>query len=231
MNSIPQNYISSIEVAEMVGKDHRHLLGDIRRYCEQLGETKIGLSDFFETSTYQSEQGKELPCYLVTEKGCEFIAHKLTGVKGTAFTAKYINKFHEMKNRLEVPQTAAGQIQLLAQGHVELEQKVDAIKTDIDDFKHDIPLFAVECDQVSHAVRVKGIETLGGKNAAAYINSTIRGKVYSDIHREIDRQFDVTTYKAIKRRQLEKAIEIIRGYVAPVALKEQIDMENAQMTF
>ena len=59
MNSIPQNYISSIEVAEMVGKDHRHLLGDIRRYCEQLGETKIGLSDFFETSTYQSEQERK----------------------------------------------------------------------------------------------------------------------------------------------------------------------------
>ena len=36
-----------------------------------------------------------LPC--ITKKGCEFIAHKLTGTKGTIFTARYINRFHEMQ--------------------------------------------------------------------------------------------------------------------------------------
>ncbi len=34
--------ISSIEVAEMVGKSHDKLLRDIRRYIEQLSLTKIG---------------------------------------------------------------------------------------------------------------------------------------------------------------------------------------------
>ena len=41
-----------------------------------------------------------MPCYQVTKKGCEFIAHKLTGVKGTAFTARYINRFHEMQEQI-----------------------------------------------------------------------------------------------------------------------------------
>lgn len=41
-----------------------------------------------------------MPCFLVTKKGCEFIAHKLTGQKGTEFTARYINRFHEMENEL-----------------------------------------------------------------------------------------------------------------------------------
>ena len=34
---------------------------------------------------------------MVTKKGCEFIAHKLTGQRGTEFTAQYINRFHEME--------------------------------------------------------------------------------------------------------------------------------------
>ncbi len=51
--------ISSIEVAEMVGKEHKELLRDIRRYCEQLGESKIALTDFFAESTYRTSQNKE----------------------------------------------------------------------------------------------------------------------------------------------------------------------------
>ena len=92
--------ITSLEVAEMVGKEHNKLLRDIREYCNQLSLSKIGQSDFFEESTYKTERGKEYPCYNVTKKGCEFIAHKLTGVKGTEFTALYINKFHTMEEQL-----------------------------------------------------------------------------------------------------------------------------------
>ena len=105
MNQIEQT-ITSIEVAEMVEKTHANLLKDIRRYCKQLGEVNIDFSDFFKESTYCTEQKKELPCYNVTKKGCEFIAHKLTGVKGTAFTARYINKFHDMEKAIKKPQAA-----------------------------------------------------------------------------------------------------------------------------
>lgn len=100
MNRIEQS-LTSMEVAEMVGKDHNKLLRDVREYCNQLSLSKIGQSDFFVESTYRTERGKEYPCYNVTKKGCEFIAHKLTGIKGTAFTARYINRFHEMEEQLQ----------------------------------------------------------------------------------------------------------------------------------
>lgn len=41
------------------------------------------------------------PCFNVTKKGCEFIAHKLTGIKETIFTAKYINRFHDMEKHIK----------------------------------------------------------------------------------------------------------------------------------
>ncbi len=90
--------ISSLEVAEMVEKEHKDLLRDIRRYCEQLNESKIALVEFFKESSYTDGKGEERPCYNVTKKGCEFIANKLTGVKGTKFTALYINRFHAMED-------------------------------------------------------------------------------------------------------------------------------------
>lgn len=94
-------YIDSREVAEIVEKEHKNLIRDIKRYSKELGELNFEPSDFFVGCTYQNSQNKTMPCYLVTKKGCEFIAHKLTGIKGTKFTATYINRFHEMENALE----------------------------------------------------------------------------------------------------------------------------------
>ena len=128
-----------------------------------------------------------------------------------------------------VPQTTAGQIQLLAKGHMELEQKIDDVNKDLQDFKQDMPLLAVECEKITRAVRVKGMDILGGKTSNAYSDNSIRSKVYQDIHNEVKRQFGVNTYKAIKRSQCDKAIEIINNYTLPMALANEVEQINAQM--
>ena len=81
----------------MVDKEHNKLMRDIRRYINQLNETKIGLVDFFTESTYIDAKGEERPYFDVTRKGCEFIAHKMTSQNGTEFTARYVNRFHKLE--------------------------------------------------------------------------------------------------------------------------------------
>ena len=93
--------ISSLEVADMVEKRHKNLLRDIAKYTYELTELKIEPSEFFRDSTYKDKTGRVLQCFDVTKKGCEFIAHKLTGIKGTEFTAKYINRFHDMEDVIQ----------------------------------------------------------------------------------------------------------------------------------
>ena len=124
-----EQFIDSREVAEMVGKQHNELLKDIRRYAGQLGEGNIPQSDFFTESTYVNSQNKKMPCYQVTKKGCEFIAHKLTGVKGTEFTAKYINRFHEMEDAIKskVPSGA----ELIALAVVEAQKLLAAKEQEV----------------------------------------------------------------------------------------------------
>ncbi len=43
--------------------------------------------DFFILSTYQDSKGETRPCYLLTKKGCDMVANKMTGEKGVLFTA------------------------------------------------------------------------------------------------------------------------------------------------
>lgn len=93
--------IDSRQVAKAIEKDHAHLMRDIAKYCEYLNESKIGLVDFFIESTYTDSKGEVRPCYLITRKGCEMIANKMTGQKGVTFTALYINAFHAMEHQIK----------------------------------------------------------------------------------------------------------------------------------
>lgn len=125
--------LDSREVAEMIGKRHDNLVRDIKKYVEELGHLKIEDTEFFQESTYRTTQNKEMPCYLVTKKGCEFIAHKLTGIKGTEFTAKYINRFHEMEEVIQnhVPQ---GQ-ELIALAVLEANKLLEEQRIQIEEMK------------------------------------------------------------------------------------------------
>lgn len=101
-----KSVIDSREVAEMVEKNHKDLLRDIRGYIkimEKFTERNFAPSDFFIPSTYQDSTGRELPCYLITKKGCDMIANKLTGEKGVLFTAAYVTAFEDMKRALDAP--------------------------------------------------------------------------------------------------------------------------------
>lgn len=124
--------ITSMEVAEMVGKEHKELLRDIRRYCEQFNESNLALVDFFQESTYLDKKGETRPCYNVTKKGCEFIAHKLTGIKGTAFTARYINRFHDMEEELN-PKSPAEMLVIYANQLLESERRMNNIESKVNE--------------------------------------------------------------------------------------------------
>lgn len=231
MNQIEQT-LDSREVAGMVGKEHKNLMRDVRSYVKELGELKIEPTDFFTESKYIDKFNRQKPCYNVTKKGCEFIAHKLTGTKGTEFTARYINRFHDMEEHINKnkPLTALEQLQLQSQAILEVNDKIDEFKQEFEEFKQDMPLMNIECDRITTAVRKVGVHALGGKGSNAYHDKSLSGKVYTDIYRELKRQFQVTSYKSIKRRQCDTAISIIERYQLPVVLKEQIRDCNAQMS-
>lgn len=99
----------SRNVAKMIGKRHDHLIRDISGYLKVMNGTdpKVGVSDsnglkiepvdFFIESTYKDDTGRTLPCYLLTKKGCDMVANKLTGQKGVLFTAAYVTAFEQMR--------------------------------------------------------------------------------------------------------------------------------------
>lgn len=117
-----QLLIDSREVAFMVGKDHSNLMRDIRGYVAILENSELNSQNFFIPHTYKTEgNNKTYDCYLLTRKGCDMVANKMTGEKGVLFTAAYVTKFEEMENKSKQPDLSGLSPQL--QYLIQLEQK------------------------------------------------------------------------------------------------------------
>lgn len=102
LNHDGQFVIDSRDVAEMIGKRHTDLLRTISGYKEILDQNaKLRSADFFIESSYKNENNQQYPCYLLTKKGCDMVANKMTGAKGVLFTATYVTRFEEMENQLK----------------------------------------------------------------------------------------------------------------------------------
>jgi hypothetical protein len=165
--------------------------------------------------------------YLWTEKGAFLHAKSLnTDMAWEVYDRLVDNYFEKPK---AVPMTTDQKIQLLAQGNVELTERIDKVDKDLQEFKADMPLLALECQRITRAKNQKVVPLMGGKSAPAYKNKSLMHKVYSDVDAQLRREFGVNTYKAIKRNQCDLAVKIIEEYVLPMYLKEEIDAENAQM--
>ena len=74
-----QPTLDSREVAKMIGKSHKHLMRDIRQYINDMTlGPNLDPAQFFIESNYKDANDRFRPCYLLTKKGCEFVANKKT---------------------------------------------------------------------------------------------------------------------------------------------------------
>ena len=128
----------------------------------------------------------------------------------------------------EIPKDTDGKIALLAQGHTELSDRVNGLEERFEKFEKELPLMPDAADDVSDAVKKRGVEILGGKESNAYNNRGLRQKLYNNLYANLKYNFKVRKYKQIKNQQKEDALRIIAKYEPPYFLQSEIDNENAQ---
>lgn len=123
------------------------------------------------------------------------------------------------------------------QAIVLLDTRTVKMEKRLDKLEFDIPLYGSEADELSNHVKRKGVSILGGKNSEAYRDSNIRSAVYRDIYDQIKREFGIysndgkpKSYKALKRKYIYDAHELVDSYEAPLYLQEAINEANAQLS-
>lgn len=136
------------------------------------------------------------------------------------------------------PLSPVERLNLIQEATLEVNEKVEklksdfyGLKSDLDDFKENMPLLGVDMDALKKAVNIRVVDVLGGVESNAYKNRSVRVKVYSDCWNELKRQFGcVKSYKEMKRNQMDQALAIVKRYTLPFALAEMVADENAQIS-
>ncbi|MCD7724275.1 MAG: Rha family transcriptional regulator [Clostridiales bacterium] len=86
---------TSVKVAEVFQKEHRHVLETIRNLTAENSAAK-----FFLETTYRV-RGKEYPLYEMDRDGFSLLAMGFTGEKALKWKLEYINAFNAMENELK----------------------------------------------------------------------------------------------------------------------------------
>lgn len=203
--------LDSREVAEMMEVEHSKLLRSIKTHIEYLAdsnEANFGLVDFFTESNYLDAKGEERPNYQITRKGCELLAHKMTGRKGTQFTAQYINKFHAMEKHL-----------LTGISISEIKASMETIADDIFQRKADeIELKASELYRPSHSQKL---------NICKYIKNRLgvgqTDDEYSLVKDRVLIKLDGGKWEDVPAETLRDSLNVIDESIRVVKMDRQIN--------
>ena len=119
------------------------------------------------------------------------------------------------------PMTTAEQIQLLAQGNQDHEERIEKLE-------NTMTIDYGQQKYISDLVSKVVIEVLGGKKSNAY--DEIGKKVFAECNRDVKTYFDVNARNNIPKLRYQEAVEYIKGWTPCTNTKMMIRDCNAQMT-
>lgn len=201
----------------------------------RLGDCEATENEDFETFSKNLEKGRPLVDYIIKLDTAKEMAMLERSEKGKQVRRYFI----QVEKKYRLSQKPLTQLEVLQQSVEVLnrhDKEIKQIDTRMDKLEFDIPLYGSEADELSSHVKRRGVAVLGGKQSEAYKDTEIRSKVYRDIYDQIKREFGIyddtgrpKSYKALKRKYIADAHELIDCYEAPIYLIELIEEANAQM--
>lgn len=99
INRAEVTVVSSLDVAETFGKNHRDVMESVRNI-----ESSISTAEFsalFHMDSYKASNGKTNPMYLMNRDGFTLLVMGYTGEKAMQFKLAYIKQFNAMEQALQ----------------------------------------------------------------------------------------------------------------------------------
>lgn len=198
----------SLTVADVFGKRHDRVLQDIRNLgCSD----EFRLHNFVESS-YENNQGRDMPKAIMTEQGFTMLAMGYTGRAAMDFKEKYILEFHRMRSEA----TSSNVIPLderkvrieLLKTAVDHETRIESVEVEIRNLREaveeQITIDHGEQRKIQKAVahRVYGLES----------DATTRSELFRQLYREIKDRWAVASYRDIRRNELDQVLRYIEAW-------------------
>ena len=231
------------EIAEIHGRElkdiNRNINKNIKRFTKGIDIVDLKGTEFEVILNHhgiytQNAINRSENIYLLSERGYSKLLKILEDDFAWEQYDKLVDGYFNMREQVNSGQakalTTEELLELQFKYAKEVKAEVIELKEDFKDLRDNLPLLGVDCDEITSLIK-KVCTRVTGYGTPAYKDKSLRGGVYADIYGQVKREFQVKSYKAIKRSQAEKAKEIIRDYKAPTALLDEILSVNNQINF
>ncbi|GGE47956.1 antirepressor [Pullulanibacillus camelliae] len=205
----------SLIVAETFGKSHDKVLRDIRELeCSK----EFSLSNFGE-STYTNDRGREYSKVIMTEQGFTLLVMGYTGKEAMKFKEKYIKKFHEMREKLQqnvVPMDEKQSLIAAMKLSTMVAEETEELKSIT--AQHSKKLLELDGKIEEQITLDHGEQRRLQKEVAKRVYHFTEDKheasrLFKELYREIKDRFGVSSYKDVKRKELNQAIQYVGHWI------------------
>ena len=185
--------MTSVEIAEITGKEHKNVLVDIDNLLEK-GVSRLN----FQPSNYTTDRGKTYRCFELTKKGCLILASGYDAV----LREKIINRWEQLETEKRnggfvIPKTLSQALMLAAKQAEQIEQQqklleVQKPKVEFFDSVADSKT-AVPMNDVAKVLSIKGY---GRNNLFEYLRNN---KVLMNNNRPYQKYIDAGYFRVIEQ--------------------------------
>lgn len=195
-----KNTLTSLEVAEITGKDHKSILRDIRDEIEKLGEERGRL--IFVPTEYTDNFNRKQPAFLLNYKGVLQL--------GARYNAEIRFKLIEKIEQLQKPMTVEDMIIMQANEMKSVKHRIDVVENKVD---NEIRIDHAEQRKLQKAVSVRVYQRLDVINAD-------RNLMFPALYRDLKDRFGIASYRDLKRKDLTEALAYVQNWIERAELRE-----------
>jgi len=199
MNIENRNTLTSLEIAEVTGKEHKNILADIRDEISKLGEERGRL--IFQQSYYTNLQNKQQPMFILNYKGVLQL--------GARYNAETRFKLIEKIEQLQKPMTVEDMIIMQANEMKSVKHRIDVVENKVE---NEIRIDHAEQRKLQKAVSIRVYQRLD-------VISADRNLMFPAIYRDLKDRFGVASYRDIKRKDLTEALAYVQNWIERAELR------------
>lgn len=210
----------SLTVAEAFGKNHNHVMRDIETQIVKLveaGEQEFSLSNFGR-SEYENDRGRIYNKYNLSEDAFALIAMSYVTPEAMKFKVQFLQEFKRIKAELQKsikPLSEREQLIASMKMTIEMSEEMATVKDDVAELKDKVDnQMTIDYGQQSAilAAKNKRVEKLWFDGDLPEEIFDTKKKLHARAWRDLKRAFAVASYRDIRRKDFEEAMNFLSGW-------------------
>ena len=221
---------TSLKVAEIFGKEHKHVMETVRKLTAENSTVR----KMFVEDSYLNSRNQQQPMYYMNRDGFTLLAMGFTGSKAMEFKLKYIEAFNKMekqikeKTQFRLPTNLNEMSTMFFDVMKDQDKKIEEQSEKVNFLMNLSGLTSPRNKELTKARNKKIIQVCGGSESNSYQDKSLRSKLYNELFKSYRHRFDVNQYVDTPMKKFDEAKDYINNWYPPFELKDEIEKANAQ---